>query len=276
MSRSRILKAPVALLLLVLLAAACSSSGGSKADGDKTAFCKTNSSINAELQKATSPEDVLGTFKKFEKDFDAYLKNAPSEVKSAAQTQVDFARKAIKDNDPQKLLTEDKDVTAAGNKVDSFCGVKSSSSSGSDTDSSTDTGSRSSASDTDSSATDAKGNAAVCSAFADIQNFSQVSAEVATKSWPEIQALFAEQRDKIAEAYSNVEKSAPDNVAADVKLVATFTDKLIAAALVTDSPTDWAQKVGSDPDASKAGEAATRMASFAETECGINPAQASS
>src|SRR3954449_11215891 len=145
MSRSRILKAPVALLLLVLLAAACSSSGGSKADGDKTAFCKTNSSINAELQKATSPEDVLGTFKKFEKDFDAYLKNAPKQVKDDAQTQVDFARKAIKDNDPQKLLTEDKDVTKAGNTVDAFCGVKSSSS-GSDT-----SASDRSSSDTDSS-----------------------------------------------------------------------------------------------------------------------------
>src|SRR3954470_1799305 len=79
MSRSRILKAPVVVLLLALLVAACGSSGGSKADGDKTAFCKTNSSINAELQKATSPDDVLATFKKFEKDLDAYLKNAPSE-----------------------------------------------------------------------------------------------------------------------------------------------------------------------------------------------------
>src|SRR3954469_20232306 len=98
MSRSRIFKAPAALLLLVLLAAACSSSGGSKADGDKTAFCKTNASINADLQKANSAEDALGVFKKFEKDLDAYLKNAPAEVKSAAQTQVDFARQAIKDN----------------------------------------------------------------------------------------------------------------------------------------------------------------------------------
>src|SRR4051794_29360104 len=112
MSRSRILKAPVALLLLVLLAAACSSSGGSKADGDKTPFCKTNSEINADLQKATSADEVLATFKKFEKDFDAYLKNAPSEVKSQAQTQVDFARKVIKDNDPKALLTENKEITA--------------------------------------------------------------------------------------------------------------------------------------------------------------------
>src|SRR4051794_28986597 len=193
MSRSRILKAPVALLLLVLLAAACSSSGGSKADGDKTAFCKTNSSINAELQKATSPEDVLGTFKKFEKDFDAYLKNAPAEVKSQAQTQVDFARQVIKDNDTSKLTGENKDITNAGNKVDSFCGVKSSSSGSGSDSSSTDTGSRSSASSSDSSASDASGNAAVCSAFQDIQDFSTTSAEVATKSWSEIQALFSAQ-----------------------------------------------------------------------------------
>jgi hypothetical protein len=273
MSRSRIFKAPVAaLLLLVLLAAACSSSGGSKADGDKTAFCKTNSDINAELNKATSPQDVITTFKKFEKDFDAYLKNAPAEVKSEAQTQVDFARKIIKDNDPTELQTEDKSVTAAGKKVDSFCGVSSSSS---DTDNGSDD-TVSSDADSDSSATDAKGNAAVCSAFQDIQDFSQVSAEVATKSWPEIQALFKQQQDKIAEAYSNVEKSAPDTVAADVRLVAAFTDKLIAAALVTDSPEAWAQQVGADPDAAKAGEAATRMATFAETECGINPSSASS
>jgi hypothetical protein len=271
MSRSRILKAPIALLLLVLLAAACSSSGGSKADGDKTAFCKTNSDINAELQKATSADDAVAVFKKFESQFDAYVKNAPSAVKSDAQTQVDFARKAIKDG-ASTLSTESKDVTDAGNKVDSFCGVKSTSS---DTDKGTDD-SVSSDADSDNPATDATGNAAVCSAFQDIQNFSQVAAEVSTKSWPEIQALFKDQKDKIAEAYSNVEKSAPDTVAADVKLVAAFTDRLITVALVTDSPEAWAQKVGADPDAVKAGEAATRMATFAQTECGINPSAASS
>ena len=276
MHHSRVLKAPVVVLMLILLVAACGSSGGSKAasdsssssggNGDKAAFCKTNSDINSALQKATSPNDVLAAFKKFEGDFDDYLKNAPSEVKSAAKTQVDFARKAIKDNDPQSLLTEDKNLTAASDKVDTFCGVKSSSSSSS---SDTDTSSS-------SSSTEAGGSAAACAAFADIQEFSTLSGEVATKSWPEIQSLFAEKRSAIAAAYEKIANAAPPDTAADVRVVAAFTEKLIAAAATASSPQEWAQSIGSLPEAQKASDAAARMGTFAQTQCGIDVTGASS
>jgi hypothetical protein len=264
MSHSRIWKAPALVLLLVLIAAACSSSGGgSKADGDKAAFCKTNSDINAAIQKAKSPDDLLKVFKQFEGQFDSYVKNAPAEVKSSAELQVSKARGFIKDDDPSKLQQEDKELTSAGEKVDSFCGVKSSSSSSS--------ASSSTGSDTESSTSEAKGSGASCAAFADIQAFTDLSAEVATKSWPEIQAAFAAQKDAVAAAYDAIAKTAPDNVAADVRKVAAFTEKLLVAAATAQSPQEWAQVVGSDPDAAEAGQAATRMSTFAQTECGIDP-----
>jgi hypothetical protein len=131
-------------------------------------------------------------------------------------------------------------------------------------------------SDAGSSTSDAKGSAAVCASFADIQDFTQLSAEVATKSWPEIQALLASKKDQVNAAYDKIIASAPDSVAADVRLVAKFTAKLIDAAATASSAQEWAQAVGSDPDAQAAGAAATRMATFSETECGIDPASASS
>jgi hypothetical protein len=273
MHHSRVLKATAAVLMLILLAAGCGGGDDKKAsaDGDKTAFCKTNSSINSDLQKATSPEQVLDVFKKFEPQFDDYVKNAPAEVKSDAQLQVSKARAFVKDNDPQKLLTEDKDLTKAGEKVDSFCGVKSGSS-GSDSSSDKSTSSDSS----DSSTSSAKGSGATCEAFAQIQGFSQVSAEAATKDWSEIQALFASKKDEIKAAYDKIAANAPADVAADVQLISKFTTKLIDAAASASSVQEWAQLVGADPDAQAAGAAGARMATFAQNECGIDPTGVSS
>ena len=260
---SRIWKAPALILLLVLIAAACSSSGGgAKADGDKTAFCKFNSEISADLQKATSADDVLASFKKFEGQFDTYLKNAPAEVKSSAELQVSKAREVIKAKDASSITAEDKELSKASDKVDSFCGVKSSSSSDS---------SSSESSDTESSTSEAKGSGATCAAFADIQAFTELSSQVSTKSWPEIQAAFAAQKDAIADSYASIAKSAPDTVAADVRKVAAFTERLLAAAATATSPQEWAQAVSSDADALEAGQAAARMGTFAQTECGIDP-----
>jgi hypothetical protein len=265
MSHSRIWKAPLLAVILVLVAAACSSSGGSKADGDKTAFCKTNSEINAELTTASSAEEALAALKKVQGKFDAYVNTAPSAVKTDAQLQVSTARSAIDKNDANAL--NDPKLAKAGENVDSFCGVKSSSSN---------SGSSSDSSATDSSTSDAQGSAATCTAFADIQSFSQVSAEVATQSWSDIQALFASKKDQVAAAYDKIAASAPDSIAADVRLVAKFTAKLIDAAATASSPQEWGQIVASDPDTTAAGEAATRMGTFAQTECGIDPAAASS
>jgi hypothetical protein len=271
MNHSRIWKAPIVALLFVLAAGACSSSGGSKADGDKSAFCKTNAEINAELTKVTSADEALAAIKGQEGKFDAYVKNAPSEVKAEAQLQVETARKAI-DKDDATLLSDAK-IQTAGEKVDSFCGVKSSSSSSSDSASSSDT---SDTTDSESSSSDAKGNAAVCGSFESLQEFTQLSSELTTKSWPEIQAAFAAQKDAVAEAYSKIEASAPDSVAADVKKVAAFTEKLLAAAATASSPEEWGQLVSQDPGAVEAGEAAQRMSTFAQEECGIDPSAVNS
>lgn len=138
----------VACLLTAMVGVACG--GGSSSNGDKAAFCKTNSDINAKLSTATTESQALDIFKSFESQFDSYVKNAPSEVKADAQKQVDAARKAIKDNNASQFQS-DQDLQKAGDHVDTFCGQKSSSSpsstsSSSSSSTSSDSGSSSSAS----------------------------------------------------------------------------------------------------------------------------------
>jgi hypothetical protein len=135
----------VACFLIVAIGGACSS--GSSSNGDKTAFCKLNADISAKLTNVTSESQAIDAFKSFEGQFDSYVKNAPSEVKSDAKLQVDAARKAIKDNNASQFQTDQK-LQAASDHVDTFCGQKSStsstsspSSSSSDTSSSTGSGS---------------------------------------------------------------------------------------------------------------------------------------
>jgi hypothetical protein len=124
----------VACFLIVAIGGACSSSSSS--NGDKAAFCKVNADISAKLTNVTSESQVIDAFKSVEGQFDSYVKNAPSEVKADAQLQVDAARKAIKDNNASQFQTDQK-LQAASDHVDTFCGVKSSTSPASSSSSST-------------------------------------------------------------------------------------------------------------------------------------------
>ena len=154
MRGTRAVAVAIACVMAALVGGACGSSGSSSnsssssssssANGDKAAFCKTNSDINAKLQTASTEAEVLSIFKSFENQFDSYVKNAPSEVKADAQKQVDAARKAIKDNDASQFQN-DQDLQKAGDHVDTFCGVKSSSSSSTESSSSSSSASGSAA-----------------------------------------------------------------------------------------------------------------------------------
>jgi len=150
----------VACVMAGLIGAACSSGGSS--NGDKTAFCKVNSDINAKLSTITSEAEAIDVFKSFESQFDSYVKNAPSEVKADAQKQVDAARKAIKNNDASQIPT-DQDLQKAGDHVDTFCGQKSSSAPS--TSSSSSSSSTSSSDSSTSSSTASESASAACTLF---------------------------------------------------------------------------------------------------------------
>jgi DNA repair exonuclease SbcCD ATPase subunit len=128
MTMKRIGALSALLLTFAVLAGACSSDSKSSADGDKTAFCKTNTEINDSAKNVTSADEFLTVIKAQQGKLDAFLKNAPKEIKSDAQTLVDAAKKAISSGDPTPFQTDTK-IQAAGEKVDSFCGSSSSSSS---------------------------------------------------------------------------------------------------------------------------------------------------
>lgn len=141
MAGKRTLALITALLLAALIGGACSSSSktssstssgsstsSSSANGDKAAFCRFNADISAKLNSATSESQAIDVFKSLQGEMDTYVKDAPSEVKADAQLQVDAARKAIADNNASQFQTDSK-LQAASDHIDSFCGLKSSSSS---------------------------------------------------------------------------------------------------------------------------------------------------
>ncbi|HEV3226520.1 MAG TPA: hypothetical protein VGZ52_06790 [Acidimicrobiales bacterium] len=136
-----------AAALVLALAAACSSSSSS--NGNKTAFCNTNAAITAALSNITTADQFLTALKTQQGKFDQYVNDAPSQVKTDAQTQVNAAKKAIAANDATPLAS-DTSAQAAGQRVDTFCGVASSSSSNAGTSPSTSSSSELSSTSTDS------------------------------------------------------------------------------------------------------------------------------
>jgi hypothetical protein len=128
------------LLTFAVLAGACSSdsksstaasksdSTSSSAAGDKTAFCTTNGEINDAAKNVTSAQEFLAVIKTQQSKLADFVKNAPPEIKSDAQTLADAANKAISSGDATPFQS-DPTITAAGQKVDAFCGAGSSSSS---------------------------------------------------------------------------------------------------------------------------------------------------
>ncbi len=128
------LRALAALTLAAgLLLGACSSdskkAATSSKSADKGAFCLVNQSINDAAKDVTTPAEFLAVIKTFAPQLDDWAAVAPAEIKADAATLVAAAKKAIASNDGSGF--QDTAVTAAGTKVDSFCGTSSSSSSSS-------------------------------------------------------------------------------------------------------------------------------------------------
>jgi len=117
MTRFRIARASAIATAPLLLFVACS---GGSSDGNKSAFCKTNGEISAEVNAAPSLEKLADAFKKVEGKFDQYVKDAPKEVKADAQALVDEARKTIQSGDGS-AFGSNAALQQAGQHVDSFC-----------------------------------------------------------------------------------------------------------------------------------------------------------
>lgn len=110
-------------------------SSSASADGNKAALCELNSQLDAATNNASTPADLLAAFKAHDAQFDQLLADAPSAIRADVQILVTGARKAEQANDVTPLQN-DAAFAAAGQHLDAFCGVSSSSSSPSDAGSS--------------------------------------------------------------------------------------------------------------------------------------------
>ena len=108
-----------------------SSSTTAAAAGDKTAFCADNAAISKALSGITSADQALPALKANISMIDKFGTDAPDSIKADAKLMVDTTHTAIDKNDASGM--SDPKFTAAGEKVDAFCGVSTSGSSGSST-----------------------------------------------------------------------------------------------------------------------------------------------
>jgi len=144
-ARSRFAAALLALVAVVALGACSSSSKSSSSSssntsskpssssssgggGDKTAFCKTNSELDAATAGATSPQALAQIFKDNDAKLDAALEQAPDEVKADTEKLVTAAKQLAQTGDATPFES-DQSLATAGQHLDSFCGVNSSGSS---------------------------------------------------------------------------------------------------------------------------------------------------
>jgi len=144
-TRSRFAAALLALVAVVALGACSSSSKSSSSSssntsskpssssssgggGDKTAFCKTNSELDAATAGATSPQELAQIFKDNDAKLDAALEQAPDEVKADTEKLVTAAKQLAQTGDATPFES-DQSLATAGQHLDSFCGVNSSGSS---------------------------------------------------------------------------------------------------------------------------------------------------
>src|SRR3954468_5963418 len=123
--RSRLAAFLLALVAVVAVGACSSSSkSSSSSSGDKTAFCKTNADLDAATSSITNPSDLQKVFKDNSSKLDDALKQAPPEVKADTQKLVDAAKKVAETGDITPFQS-DQSLQAAGQHLDSFCGVSS-------------------------------------------------------------------------------------------------------------------------------------------------------
>ena len=135
--RSRLAASALALIAVVALGAcsssskssnSSSSSSSSSGGGDKAAFCKTNSELDAATSSASSPAELQKAFQDNDAKLDEALKNAPDEVKADTEKLVTAAKQVAQTGDVTPFQN-DQSLQAAGQHLDTFCGVSSSGSS---------------------------------------------------------------------------------------------------------------------------------------------------
>ena len=136
--RSRFAASALALIVLVALGACSSSSKSSNSSssttssssggGDKTAFCKTNSELDAATASVTDPAQLAQVFKDNDAKLDAALETAPDEVKADTEKLVSAAKQVAQTGDITPFQS-DQSLQTAGQHLDSYCGVSSSGSS---------------------------------------------------------------------------------------------------------------------------------------------------
>jgi hypothetical protein len=104
-----------------------SSSTTAATTDTKAAFCADNDAITKALSGITSADQAIPALKANITTIDKFGKDAPDAVKADAKLMVDGVHTAIEKNDASGMNTPT--FTAAGEKVDAFCGVSTSSSS---------------------------------------------------------------------------------------------------------------------------------------------------
>jgi hypothetical protein len=133
--RSRLAASALALVAVVALGACSSSSkssssstSSSSSGGDKAAFCKTNSELDAATAGASSPADLQKAFQDNASKLDDAVRTAPDEVKSDTEKLAAAAKQVAQTGDITPFQN-DQSLADAGKHLDSYCGVSSSGSS---------------------------------------------------------------------------------------------------------------------------------------------------
>jgi|SRR3954454_15977500 len=138
-NRSRLAASVLALVAFVALGACSSSSKSSSSSssttssspsggGDKAAFCKANSDLDAATANASNPADLQKAFKDNDAKLDEALNTAPDEVKADTEKLVTAAKQVAQTGDVTPFQS-DQSLQAAGDHLNTFCGVNSNGSS---------------------------------------------------------------------------------------------------------------------------------------------------
>jgi hypothetical protein len=101
-----------------------SSTTAAASTDTKAAFCADNDAISKALSGIRSEAEIVPALKANISSIDQFGKDAPASVKADAKVMVDASHTAIDKNDASSLSAAP--FTAASTKVDTFCGVSSS------------------------------------------------------------------------------------------------------------------------------------------------------
>lgn len=121
-----------ASMVVVAALAACGSSGSKKAasassqsslaaSGDKTAFCKANADITGlEVTFGASSDQMIEGLSANQSLFATFLRTAPPEIRTDAQTVVDAVNKTVATKNATPL--GEPNLQSAVARINTFCG----------------------------------------------------------------------------------------------------------------------------------------------------------